>query len=166
MKKGFSIIEIITVLAVLAVVAVPLSRLYKLAAYDIPKSFRLVETNTSILNVLKYIKKDVNSAVSFPQSFGGYTTDDKCLLIKQKNKTVCYLIEQDKISRIEIDKEKEKITWRIPDGQIEWQVWQKNGEGFAVEIRKYVKLKGYNFVEKKMENAYVYFAGISQEAVN
>ena len=107
-----------------------------------------------------------STAVSFPQSFGGYTTGDKCLLIEQQNKTICYLIEQDKISRIEIDKEKEKVTWQIPNGQIEWQVWQKNGAGLAVEIRKYVKLKDYDLVEKKMENAYVYFIGVSQEVVN
>ena len=45
-----------------------------------------------------------------------------------------------------------------------WIHW--NGAGLAVEIRKYVKLKDYDLVEKKMENAYVYFIGVSQEVVN
>jgi len=165
MKKGYSIIEMLTVLAILAVISLPLSRLSKLILYDIPKSLKLVECNTSMLNVLTYMRKDINSAIGFPESIAKYTASDKCLLIEQQNKVICYLAEQGKISRIVIDKGGE-ITWQIPDGKIEWQVWRKNNAGYAVEIKKYAELKSYNHIEKKMENSYLYFAGVYSEAIN
>jgi prepilin-type N-terminal cleavage/methylation domain-containing protein len=166
MNKGFSIVEVITVLAVLLVISIPLARLSVLTLYDIPKSQKLVEANTSILDALKYIKKDINSAIGFPQSFHTYSTNNSCLLIEQRDNVICYLLKDGKISRIVIDDEGEKITWQIPNGKIEWQVWRKDGAGYAVEIKKYVELKSYNRADKKMSNSYVYFAGAYQEAIN
>jgi hypothetical protein len=166
MKKGYTLVEVLTVLAIFMAISIPLSRLSKLVIYDIPKSCRLIESNTSILDILKYMKKDINSAIGFPQSFGQYATNDKCLLIEQQNEIVCYLAEQGKISRIEVKKGERKIVWQIPDGKIEWQVWRKNGAGYAVEIKKYVAFGRDNHTDKSMANAYVFFAGVYQEAVN
>ncbi len=166
MRKGYTLVEILTVLGIFIVISIPLSRLSKLIIYDIPKSCRLVESNTSILDVLKYMKKDVNSAIGFPDSFGQYTTDDKCLLIEQQNGIVCYLAENGRILRIEVEKEERKAVWQIPDGKIEWQVWRKGGIGYAVEIKKYIEFERDNHTDKSMANAYVFFAGVYQEAVN
>jgi prepilin-type N-terminal cleavage/methylation domain-containing protein len=166
MRKGFSLVELITVLAIIAVISIPLSRLFKVMIYDIPKSCKLVESNTSILDVLKYVRKDIHSAKSFPQSFQEYSTDTNSLLIERQDGTVCYLLQDEKISRIVINDANEKIIWQIPNGKIEWQVWRKNGVGYAVEVKKCVELKSYNRADKKMENSYVYFAGAYKEAKN
>ncbi|MCX5633719.1 MAG: hypothetical protein NTW93_08620 [Phycisphaerae bacterium] len=166
MRKAFSLVECVTIIAVIAVISIPLSRLFKVMIYDIPKSCKLVESNTSILDVLKHIRKDINSAKGFPQSFQEYSTDANSLLIEQQGSVICYLLQDGKISRIVIGDAKEKITWQIPNGKIEWRVWRKNGEGFAVEVKKCVELKSYNRADKKMENAYVYFAGAYKEAKN
>jgi len=166
MRKAFSIVECLTVIAVIAVISIPLSRLFKVMIYDIPKSCKLVESNTSILDVLKYIRKDINSAKGFPQSFQEYSTDANSLLIERQGSVICYLLRGEKISRIVINDANEKITWQIPNGKIEWQVWRKNGVGYAVEVKKCVELKSYNRVDKKMENSYVYFARAFRETVN
>jgi prepilin-type N-terminal cleavage/methylation domain-containing protein len=166
MKKGFSLVECITVLAVIAVVSIPLARLLKFMMYDIPKSQKLIESNTSILDVLKHIRKDINSAKGFPQSFQEYSMDVNSLLIERQDGAVCYLRQDEKISRIVINDANERITWQIPNGKIEWQVWRKNGIGYAVEVRKYVELKSYNRVDKRMENSFLYFAGAYQEAID
>jgi hypothetical protein len=166
MRKAFSIVECITVIAVVAVISIPLSRLFKVMIYDIPKSCKLVESNTSILDVLKHIRKDINSAKGFPQSFQEYSTDTNSLLIEQQGSVICYLLRGEEISRIVIGDAKGKITWQIPNGKIEWQVWRKEGVGYAVEVKKCVELKSYNRVDKKMENSYIYFAGAYKEAKN
>jgi hypothetical protein len=166
MRKAFSIVECLTVIAVIAVISIPLGRLLKFMMYDIPKSCKLVESNTSILDVLKYVRKDINSAKGFPQSFQEYSTDANNLLIERQGSVICYLLQDEEISRIVINDANERITWQIPNGKIEWQVWRKDGEGFAVEIKKCVELKSYNRADKKMENSYVYFAGAYKEAKN
>jgi hypothetical protein len=125
----------------------------------------LIESNTSILNALKYIKKDVNSAKGFPQTFQKYSASESCLLIEQQNKTICYIAGQGEISRIVIDEEGGEITWQIPDGKIEWQVWRKDGKGYALEIGKYLELKSHSRIYRKIPNSYVYFAGAYQETV-
>ena len=165
MKKGSSLIEILTVLAVIAVISVPLSRLAKLIRYDFPKSLKLVECNTSIFDVLTYMKRDINSAVGFPKAADGYKAGDDCLLIEHKSGTVCYLAGQGEIKKITTGS-KDEIVWQIPNGKIEWHVWEKDGKGYAVEIKKYTELKSYNHTERKMENSFVYFAGAYQEAMN
>ncbi len=166
MKKGFSIVEVITVLAVIAVVSIPLGRLLKFMMYDIPQSCKLVESNTSILDVLKYMRKDINSAKSFPRSFREYSTDANNLLIERQGGVVCYLRQDETISRIVVDDANGRITWQIPNGKIEWRVWRNDGAGYAVEIKKCVELKSYKRADKKMENSYVYFAGAYKEAEN
>jgi hypothetical protein len=166
MRKAFSIVECITVIAVVAVISIPLGRLFKFMTYDIPKSCKLVESNTSILDVLKHIRKDINSAKGFPQSFQEYSTDANSLLIERQDGAVCYLLRDEKISRIVINDANEKITWQIPNGKIEWRVWRKDGVGYAVEVKKCVELKSYNRVDKRMENSYVYFAGAYKETEN
>lgn len=166
MRKGYSLVEVITVLAVILALSVPLARLSRVTLWDIPKSQKLIESNTSILNVLKYIKKDVNSAKGLPRSFQEYAAGENCLLIERQNETVCYLFKEGKISRIVIGGARGEITWQIPGGKIEWRVWRRDRAGYAVEIRKYVELKSHSHTERKMENSYVYFAGAYKEAVN
>jgi len=165
MRKGFSFVECITVLAVIAVISIPLSQMFKVMIYDIPKSCKLIESNTSILDVLEYIRKDVNAAKSFPQTFQKYSAGENSLLIEQQNKTICYFAQQGEISRIVIGDEKGEITWQMPNAKIEWRVWRKDGKGYAVEIKKYVELKSHNRADKKMPNSYVYFAGAYPEAL-
>ena len=152
-------------LAVMAVISIPLGRLFDFLVCDIPESFKLVESNTSILDVLKYMRKDINSAKGFPQSFQEYSTDVNSLLIERQNGVICYLLQDGKISRIIINDANEKSTWQIPNGKIEWQVWRKDGVGYAVEVKKYMELRNGSRVEKKMENSCVFFAGAYREAV-
>lgn len=157
MKKGYSLTEVLVVLAIIGVVALPLSRLSKVTIYDIPRSLKLVESNTSILNALQFIRRDVNSAVNFPKS------DDNILSIEQSGKTISYLFEQGKITRTVTGTIEDKIIWEIPFGEIEWKVWEKDGQGHAVEIKKYVEFKKHKGSDKRMENSYVFFAGAFEE---
>jgi len=153
MKKGYTLTEMLVVLAIMAALATPLNRLSKVVLYDIPRSMKLIECNTSILDALQYIRKDVNSAVSFPKS------DEKNLVIEQNAKTVCYLFGQGTITRTETGSDEDKIVWQIPAGKIEWRICGKDGRGYAVEIKKYVAVERHNATDKRMENSYVFFAG-------
>ena len=159
MKKGYSITEMLVVLAILAVIALPLSKLSKVIIYDIPRSLKLNESNTSIMNFLQFIRKDVNSAVDFLKS------DHKQLLIEQDGKTISYLFEERLIIRTINGGEEDEIKWEIPQGKIEWEVWKEDGQSYAVEIRKWVELKKHGRADKRMENSYVFFMGAFEDGI-
>jgi len=159
MRKGYTLTEILVVLVIMMVLALPLSRLSKVVIYDIPRSMKLIQCNTSLLNAVQCIRRDINSADAVA------TPKDKSLMIEQDGKKVCYLFEQGTIIRTIIGDEDSKDVWQVPFGKIEWQVWEKDGKGYAVEIKKYVELKRHNNTDKKMENSYVFFPGAFREAV-
>lgn len=150
MKKGYSITEMLVVLAILAVIALPLSKLSKVVIYDIPRSLKLYESNTSILNFVQFIRRDVNSS-------GKLLKDGNQLMIEGGDKKINYIFEEGQVTR-NVSGEDE-IKWEIPQGKIEWEIWEEKGQGVAVEIRKWVELKKHGRADKRIENSYVFFAG-------
>ena len=168
MRKGFSLIELLTVLAVLSAVSIPLARLTTTTFRDIPWSYRMTKSNTSILHALKQIRKDVSAAERFPESFNTYTTNNETLLIVLKEDTICYQLEDGKILRRSLantgaDDYAKTMSWPVPKAKIEWKVWRKNNKGYAVEVRTYIEHKCGDQVEKKFANSHLYFASAWQE---
>ncbi len=156
MRRGYTLTELLVLLAIMAVIALPISRLTNVVLWDIPHSLKLVECNTSILNAMQAINQDINSAIALTK------TEDNKLVIEQSGKTVNYIFQDGKIIR---SSGEEESQWDIKVGKIDWNIWQKDGKGYAVEISKYVEAVRYNGIDKKMENSYVFFAGEQTEAV-
>ncbi|MEK7996524.1 MAG: hypothetical protein AAB403_22210 [Planctomycetota bacterium] len=48
----------------------------------------------------------------------------------------------------------------MPNSKIEWQIWQKDGQRYAVEIKTHVELKVHGRLEKKMARAHVFYGGV------
>jgi len=184
MRKGLSLVEVLVVIAAVFLISVPLARLSTATLRDIPACRRMIETNTTILNAIEQIRKDVNAAKKFPESFGTYTANGETLLIELENETVLYQLKDGRILRQKFtktgtDTEKEITTWRVPNGGIQWRLWRRNGRrgapqtrnrafgdpGYAVEIKTWIEQKSLGRLEKKMANSYLYFAGAHQEAV-
>ena len=171
MRKGFSLVELLVVLAVISIVSVPLAGLSTTTLRDIPRAYKMIESNTSILNALKQIRKDVNVAKGFPKSFNGFTTNGDTLLIERANGTICYQLKDGEIVRqtltdTKVGRNEKIINWAVPQGKVKWRVWQKNGKGYAVEVKTYIEQKSGEHLEKKMANSHLYFVGVYQEAVN
>lgn len=170
MRKGFFLVEMIVVIAVIFVVSLPLARLTTITLRDIPKSYRMIESNSSVLNALKQIQKDVNMAKGFPKSFESYTTDDQNLLIELDDSTICYQLKDEKIIKLILANTKtaddeEIASWLVPYAKIVWQVLRQENKGYAVEVKTYLEHKSGKNVAKKMANSHLYFRGAYQEAV-
>jgi len=171
MRKGFSLVELLIVLIVISIVSVPLARLSTATLRDIPRTYRMIESNTNVLNALKQIHQDVNAAKGFPKSFNAYIASSETLLIELANEVICYQLKDGKIFRRkltgtwEINSEDVEV-WLVPHAKVEWQVWRKNGKGYAVEVKTYIEQKSGEHLEKKMANSHLYFVGAYQEAVN
>jgi len=171
MRKGFSLVELLIVLIVISIVSVPLARLSTATLRDIPRAYRMIESNTNVLNALKQIHKDVNAAKGFPKSFNAYIASSETLLIELANEVICYQLKDGKMFRRKLtgawESNSEDVEiWSVPRAKVEWQVWRKNGKGYAVEVKTYIEQKSGEHLEKKMANSHLYFVGACQEAVN
>ena len=171
MRKGFSLIELLTVVGVISILSVPLARLSTATIRDIPENLRIIESNTSILNMLQQLRRDTNIAKSFPTSVEGYTANDETLLIKLANETICYQLKDGRVFRRTLANSQtgseENITrWPVRQAKIKWSVWRKGPASYAVEAKTCIERKRGDVVEKKMANSHLYFTGAYQEAVN
>ena len=170
MRKGYTLTEMLIVLIIFPLALLSLNEVFKTLMRDIPRSSQVIQKNISLQNLLEQIHKDIDKAKGLPESFARYTTNDKQLLIELAEGTICYQLENDEALRGRLtDKpqgEMEETTlWSVPDAEIEWQLWKKDGSGYAVEIRTHIKHKLRRTYQKKMANSHVYFVGALGKAL-
>lgn len=164
MRKGFMLTELLVVLAVLSFVSVALAGLFRTLISDIPRASRVVQANTSLLNMLGQMREDIDAAKQLPRVFAEYTTDNKMLLIELSDGIICYQLKEDQVLRRRLknaqeDGGEDMEVWSVPHAKIQWQVWKKDGKGYAVEVKTHIEYNVRGHLEKKMANSHLYFVG-------
>ena len=167
MRKGFTLVEMLVVIIVLPFVMLVLDGLFSTLIRDIPRSYRVMQENTSLLSMLEQMQQDIDKAKGLPESFDEYTTSNKLLLIELAEGMICYQLKDDKARTVRrsslasrVTGDESRITvWSIPHAKVEWQVWRKDGGGYAVEVKTHIEHKVQGHWEKKMANSHLYFVG-------
>ncbi len=169
MRRGFSLAELLAVMVVLTAASFALAGLFSTVITDVPRSYRVMQTNTTLLNMLERMREDVDAAKGLPASFGESTANEELLLIEMKDGVISYQIRDDKVLRRNIistdDSEGEDTrVWSVPHAKVQWQVWRENGKGYAVQVRTHIEHEVWGHWEKKMANSHLYFVGALGEA--
>jgi prepilin-type N-terminal cleavage/methylation domain-containing protein len=99
MRKAFTLIELLVVVTVLPFVMAALSGVYATFIRDIPQTTRVLQENTTVLNLLQQIRRDMDEAIRLPQEFDGQHADDRTLLIEQPGQVIRYQLEDGRIVR-------------------------------------------------------------------
>jgi hypothetical protein len=159
-----TLVEMLVVLSVLPFAVIALDTLFYTMLRDFPRSFGLVQENATLLNVLERLHQDVSIAKRLPTSFGRHTANDKVLLIEFAEGTFSYQLEQGKLIRrnLSLDQENDgtdATVWSLPNSVVQWRVWRRGDEGYAVEVNTYMRYKLRTKYQKKMANSHVYFLG-------
>ena len=162
MRKGFTLVEVLIVVIVLPFMMLVLDDLFRTLIKDIPRSYQVVQENTSLLSMLEQMQKDIDKAKGLPESFGEYTTGDKLLLIELAEGMICYQLKDDKTLRCKLTDNQqknalEKKSWSVPHAKVEWHVWRKDRSGYAVEVKTHIEHNVGGHWEKKMANSHLYF---------
>jgi prepilin-type N-terminal cleavage/methylation domain-containing protein len=162
MRKGFTLTEVLIAVIVLPFMILILDGLFKTLIKDIPRSYNVVQVNTSLISMLKEMQQDIDNAKGLPKTYKEYTTSDKMLLIDLPEDTICYQLKDDKVFRYNLtEKQKSNVAetkyWSVPHAIVEWMVWRKDMTGYAVEIRTHIEYKVQGHLEKKMANSHLYF---------
>jgi len=171
MRKGFTLVEILVVIMVLPFVMLVLDGLFGTLIRDIPRSYRVMQENTSLLSMLEQMQQDIDRAKGLPESFDEYTTSNKLLLIELEEGMICYQLKDEKVLRLRTRDEERGTrdasivnrlssvsqSWSIPHAKVEWQVWRNDGGGYAVEVKTHIKYNVQGHWQKKMVNSHLYF---------
>jgi prepilin-type N-terminal cleavage/methylation domain-containing protein len=164
MRKAFSLVEMLVVIVVLPFVFLIFDGLFKTLASEIPSSLRIVQENTSLLSMMGQIQQDIDEAKGLPKSFADQTANDQLLLIELAEGVICYQLKDGQVFRHKLtntpqgDVEDPRV-WSIPHASVEWKVWARNGQGYAVETNTHVEYIRRGQWKKKMAHSHLYFAG-------
>jgi len=181
MRKGFTLVEALVVVIVLPFMMLVLDDLFRTLIKDIPRSYQVVQENASLLSMLEQMQKDIDKAKGLPESFDEYTTGDKLLLIELAEGMICYQLKDENVLRRKLTDKTDnqqsppaagivqnpallgalgQTVWSVPNAKVEWQVWRKDRDGYAVEVKTHIehKIRGEHW-EKKMANSHLYFVG-------
>ena len=167
MRRGFTLTEIMVVVIILPFVFFLLDGLFGTLLTEIPRSVRVAQQGSILLNLVEQIHQDVEKAKALPAEFTGRTAGDKLLLVELSDGVIGYQIEEGRVTRSRLanappgELEQER-AWSVPDGQVEWRVWQKDGRSYAVEVKTHVRLKIRGRMEKKMARAGLFYGGIQR----
>lgn len=164
MRKGFTLIEVLVVIAILPFAMMALSRVFAIFIRDIPRMTRVVEQNTTVLDMVGQLREDVDAAVGFPDAFAARRTDGDTLLIERQGDVVCYQAEAGAVERTVLGRTgppevRDVRTWTFPDAAVSWLPWQQEGTPGAVEVRTLVRQRVGTKLKDKMVNTYVFFVG-------
>jgi len=165
MRKGFSLIEMLVVMVIFASSSVAITILFNALVAEIPRSWRVIQENTTVLSMLKQLREDISVAKGLPESFGAHTTDDKRLLIELPEGIICYQLQDGKIFRARLTNAYESSgedikVWSAPHAQVQWRVLRQDQAGYAVEVKTHIEHKVAGHLEKKLANCQLYFVGL------
>jgi prepilin-type N-terminal cleavage/methylation domain-containing protein len=165
MRKGFSLVEVLIVVIVLPFIFIVLNGLFRTLLKDIPRSYQVVQANTSLLSMLKEMQQDIDKAKGLPKTYNEYTAGDKTLLIDLPEGMICYQFKDDKVLKYNLTDNQpnntvEQKVWSVPNAKVKWKVWRKDARGYAAEVQTYIeyRIQGEH-LEKKMANSHLYFVG-------
>jgi prepilin-type N-terminal cleavage/methylation domain-containing protein len=164
MRRGMTLVEILVVVLVLPFAMIAFDVLFCSILSDIPRSTRLVQENTTLLNMLEQMHKDISAAKSLPQSYGQDTAGEGLLLIELADGVVGYQLSSGKMLRRRLTSpQKEQATdvriWSLPNSQVQWRTWRQDGRGYAVEVRTSIRYKLRSKYQQRMANSHLYFLG-------
>ncbi|MCP4612399.1 MAG: type II secretion system protein [Planctomycetes bacterium] len=164
MRKGFTLVEMLAVVMTLPFLLLILDGLFKTLIKDIPRSYQVVQANTSIISMLKEMQQDIDKAKGLPKTYKEYSSGDKILLIDSPEGMISYQLKDDKVLKYILtdnqpNNTEEQKVWSVPNAKVQWKVWRKNTSGYAVEVRTHIAYKLKKHLEKKMANSHLYFVG-------
>lgn len=160
-RKAFSLVEMLVVITVLPFAAIAFSGLFATSVRDVPRMTRIVQENTSVLDLVRHIRDDIDAAVGLPDAFAEVRSDDRTLLIDLPEGAICYRIDEAGVTRTVLGQAEPQTegVWRFRDAVIAWRRWQQGEEAHAVEVRTFLRERIAGKAREKLANSHVYFVG-------
>ena len=156
--------EMLVVVTVLPFLFMIVDGVYRTLLKDLPLSHSVVQENTILLNMLAQLRQDIDKARGLPQSYGDLAAGENLLLIELEDSVVSYQLKDGRAVRRmltgpQAGGAEESRIWALPHATVAWQVWSKDGRGYAVATRAHIERSIRGQWKKKMANSHLYFLG-------
>lgn len=152
--KASVLTEMILVIAIFTMMLIPIAHISQTLIENVPQTYRLYQTNTSLLDAMTQIKLDIAAADSLSLN----EQADK-LTLKNDKKIISYQLKDDLLIR---KMENTAEQWKLNRVVMDMNLSQQN----TVEIRTYIAVKKRGRDIKKLETNHLFFTGISKGDVN
>ncbi len=162
MRKAFTLIEVLVLVTVAPLLMVVVSGIFATFIRDVPRETRLVQQNTTVLDMLQQVRLDVDDAAGLLEQFNGTTANERTLLIRDSDGVVCYRFEDGRAVRTLLKGQganpDDQRVWRIPNAVIKCRLWTREGSAYAVEIHSHMQQQVAGLTTTKLANSQVFFA--------
>ncbi|MBN1508399.1 MAG: type II secretion system protein [Sedimentisphaerales bacterium] len=162
MRKAFTLMEVLVLVAVAPLMLLVVSRIFSTFIQDLPRETRVVQQNTTVLDLLQQVRRDVDGAVDLPKRFDTTEADEHTLLIEQPQVVICYRFEEGRAVRTLLKGQggfdpNDRHLWRMPNAVISWRPWMRDGGVYAAEIHSHVQQWFADLLRKRLVNTQVFF---------
>jgi type II secretory pathway pseudopilin PulG len=161
-RRAFTLIELLVMVAVMPFVMVAVSGVYATFIRDIPRTTRVLQENTTVLDLLRQIQRDMDRATGLPEQFDGQTAGADLLLIEQSGRVIGYRRENGQVVRTVLQGRQtsvaaEQRNWRMPHAEVTWRPWVREGRAYAVEIHSHIRQRISGLAREVLANSHVFF---------
>lgn len=163
-RRAMTLMEMLVVLAVLVVMLTLFTKSFNRLMGGVPRAHRDFEANTSVQDMIRRLRRDVESGRSLLQYAGDERVGGDLLLIESGEGVISYEFDSDRVVRslaVDDPNMPGESIWSVPHARIDWDVWRRNNAGYALEVRTAIERTVLDRPEIKLRNSHLFFAGIA-----
>lgn len=162
-RKAFTLVETLLLIGVVPVLMIATTSLYATLVRDIPRTTRVLQQNTTMLDMLQQLRADMDRAVGLPSQVGDDRADERTLLIELPEGPVTWRFEDGRVVRTVLTAREgaseagEQRSWRMRDAVVTWEPWVQDGRPYAIEVHSHVNQRVSSHLMQKFAGTHVFF---------
>ncbi len=163
-RRAMTLMELLAALALLVVILALFTKTFNKLMGGIPRAHRDLQANTSVHDMIRRLRRDVESGRSLLQYEGDERVGGDLLLIEGGEGVISYEFDRDRVVRtlaVDDPNMPGESIWSVPHARIDWDVWRRNDAGYALEVRTAIERTVLGRLESKLRNSHLFFAGIA-----
>ena len=163
-RRAMTLLELLAMLAILVVIFTFFTKTFHDLIGGVPRAHRDFQANTSVQDMIRRLRRDVESGRGLLQYAGDERTGGDLLLIASDEGVISYEFDGDRVVRslaVNDPNMPGESIWSVPHARIDWDVWRQNNAGYALEIHTAIERTVLDRPEIKLSNSHLFFAGIA-----
>lgn len=163
-RRAMTLIELLVMLALLVVILGMFTKVFNKLVGAVPRAHRDFQANTSVQDMIRRLRRDVESGRRLLQYAGDERVGGDVLLIESGEGVISYEFDKGQVVRtlaVDDPNVSGESIWSVPHARIDWDVWRRNDVGYALEVRTAIERTVLGRPEIKLRNSHLFFAGIA-----